>query len=193
MLPALRRASGRLSGRRGGLMVALVLLVLLVSSSARPSPAFASGVDTFTVEGSIFEGVAGSGSGAACVGQPASLAPGVQRCVTYRIKNQTNEQIIVRSIKMGVDPGFPGLPAGCPDDDLALPTFSGALVVPAYGSQLSPGLPIMLRDTATNQDACKDVVLHFVFSGSGVSGDPTAPGTKPSEGGLAFTGANVSR
>jgi hypothetical protein len=49
--------------------------------------------------------------------------------------------------------------------DLSQTTFSGSLVVPAGGTN-RVSVPISLRDTNVNQDSCKSVTFHFVYSGT---------------------------
>ena len=56
---------------------------------------------------------------------------------------------------------------------------------PAGGSAASPGLPIRLESTDTNQDDCQQTILHFAFAGTAVAG---TSGTRQ----LADTGAPLS-
>ncbi len=182
------------SPRRGRrLFVALGLLGLAVALVGEPSRSFAAGPPTFTIESAIFERIEGKAGTARCVGAGGLLVPGVARCLEFRVKNQLSDPITVQTIRMELDPAFPSPPDGCSATELELPTFSGSLVVPAGGSATSPGLPISLKDTARNQDACKETVLHFVFSGSAVYGDDAVAGSGAGGSGLAATGADLTK
>ena len=50
-----------------------------------------------------------------------------------------------------------------------LPSFVGAVDVPAGGDATTVGVPVQLKDSGTNQDACKNVTYDFVYSGTSVS------------------------
>lgn len=117
----------------------------------------------------------GSSPSPRCEGPPAVLAPGVTRCLIYRVHNTLDQPIEVQTITMGLDPDFPPPPSGCTAEKLLFPSFSGVFRVPAGGRGTAPGLPIQLKNTPTNQDDCRQKVLHFAFAGTATySGSNTA-------------------
>lgn len=178
------------------LAVGVVLLVPASSSASQPARSLTSGPHAFTISSSIHVGAPGADPAAGCPGALATLWPGVTRCLVYRVHNRMDVPITVRSITVGLDPAFPPPPQGCSSDKLALPTFSGAFIVPPRGSTLSPGVPILLKNASTNQDDCKQTVIHFVYAGMAVYDDATQHGahrgTQQGTSHLAFTGADVA-
>ncbi|WP_218868892.1 hypothetical protein [Glaciibacter psychrotolerans] len=163
---------------------AAFLVTGALTLSAAPGYAATSVVEpAFVVESEIREFVDGAGKKSRCSASAATLVPGVTRCLLFRVHNTSTQPITVRTITMSLDSTFPQPPSGCSAENLSLPTFTGLLPVTAGGWAESPGLPIRLENTATNQDNCKQTVLHFVFDG-------TASGSESQQGdGLAATGA----
>ncbi len=94
---------------------------------------------------------------------PALLYPGVRRYLWYTVHNSLPVPITVNSM------GISGVtaPAGCSKANLKfdLATFTGALVVPARGTN-AVAVPISLYDTNTNQDSCEGTTFNFTYSGS---------------------------
>jgi hypothetical protein len=161
-----------------------LLLAALTARPAAPALALTAGTDTFTITSSVRAAVTGTGPATRCSGPAALLAPGVARCLVYRVDNHLDVPITVRSITMGLDPRYPPPPSGCTSDVLRLPAFAGAIAVAGRGSEATPGLPISLEDAPFNQDNCQDTVLHFVFAGSAQQAATTT-------GGLPRTGADL--
>ncbi len=193
-----------------GLAVGLALLLVALPTPGPLSEALTSGPTTFTISSSITATLPASTREVACSGPEATLAPGVPRCLTYEVHNHLDVPITVLRITIDLDPAFLP-PEGCAAEDLELPAFAGSFLVPAGASATSPGLPIALKNRDFNQDACKDSVLRFLFSGTAVHGGSTQPGTEsapqsstgsapppgsgldagPGGGPLAATGASV--
>ncbi|MEP7161284.1 MAG: hypothetical protein ABI746_09280, partial [Dermatophilaceae bacterium] len=113
----------------------------------------------------------------------------------YRVHNTLDRSIEVQTITIGLDPSF-SAPSGCTAEKLVLPSFSGGLQVPAGGREETPGLPIQLKNTPTNQDDCRQTVLHFTFAGTAGPGspvpDPELPVIGAALGGPLLGGALVS-
>ncbi len=159
-----------------GVVLVAVLAFVLTAASTPPVPAsLSSSPSTFRIEGEVREMPVGSSTSPRCEGPPAMLAPGVTRCLVYRVHNSLDQPIEVQTITMGLDPGFPAPPSGCSVEKLLLPGFSGALQVPARGRSETSGLPIQLKNTPTNQDDCQQKMLHFTFAGTATYGDPGSP------------------
>jgi hypothetical protein len=94
---------------------------------------------------------------------PAAFMPGVDRCLVYTVHNPGSAPITVISIAIAsVD-----APAVCPASNLDLErsAFAGVLTVPAGVTVTVPGVPIAMRNTAVNQDGCKDASFTFTFTG----------------------------
>ena len=179
--------------RRLAVGLAAACLVLGVEASgAGGSAAVASGPATFAVSGSVRSVPADGFPASACGRALETLAPGVTRCLAVRFDNRLDRPLSVRTLVTSLDPSFPPPPEGCTGADLVLPVLGDPVAVPARGSASGPALPIMMRDSGSNQDACKDTVLHLAFTASAISIDRTGgPGsTAPSA--LAFTGANAA-
>jgi hypothetical protein len=168
-----------------GLAASSLLLLAAVPAANEPSWSLASGTQTFSISGTVHAAASMTFPAAACVGPAAPLAPGVTRCLVYRVENYLDVPITVRTMSMSLDPSYPPPPSGCSSGELDLPAFAGTLTVPGLGSALSPGLPVTLKDTPLNQDGCKQTVLHFVFTGTADKTETT--------GSLAFTGADPIR
>ena len=167
----------------------LVLVAAAPAEAATPAPV-TPGTASFTISTEVHAAPSASFPMAHCPGPTVSLVPGVTYCLVYRVDNRLDVPITVRTLTMRLDPAYPAPPGGCSADALELPEFSGALVVPARASAVSPGLPIALADTAVNQDDCQQKTLHFVYGGSADAADDLG-----SSGGgiLALTGADLPR
>lgn len=161
-----------LSGLAGVVLVA-AFAFLLTAASNPPVPAVLdSSQSTFRIEGQVRAMPAGSPASPRCGGPAVVLVPGVTRCFVYRVHNSLDRPIEVQRITMGIDPAFPPPPSGCSAEKLHLPSFSGALQVPAGGHSETPGLSIQLKNTQTNQDDCQQKMLHFTFAGTASYADP---------------------
>ncbi len=173
----------------GSAAIFAVLAFLLTAATNPPVPdVLDSGPSTFRIEGEVRAVTAGSPAGSQCQGPAAALIPGVTRCFVYRVHNSMGQPIEVQRITMGLDPAHPSPPSGCSAEKLLLPSFSGALQVPAGGHGETPGLPIQLKNTPSNQDDCQQKLLHFTYSGTATYADPigAAPGAE-----LPVTGAGL--
>lgn len=171
-------------GALAGMFLAGLLAFANSAAPARSDGAVSA--TSFVVESEIYQSLSGAGSTAACSGSAAILAPGVTRCLVYRVHNRIAQPITVQEITMKLDPSFPAPPSGCSAEKLSLPSYSGSFTVAAAGTAQSPGLPIHLTSTTANQDDCKVSVLHFVFTGTAVyDGSNIAPGAD-----LAFIGSH---
>jgi hypothetical protein len=106
----------------------------------------------------------------ACSGATPVLYPGVTDCVVFTVSNSLSVPITVQSITMALS----SAPAGCVAADFSLPTFSGNLSVPAGGTATTPGLPVSLVETGTNEDACETSTLGFTYSGNAQYTDTTS-------------------
>jgi Ca2+-binding RTX toxin-like protein len=127
----------------------------------------------------------------ACSGTPALLYPGITRCAVFSVHNSLTVPITVLTITTGLDGSYTAPPAICAGSNLTLPTFSGSFTVAGGASANSPGVPIALNDSGTNQDACENFTYHFVFSGTAQYTDATttvlASSTNPSVSGHSVT------
>ena len=188
---SLRRVLAPVPRTVTGLAACGALLVLGLPGAGEPSLSLTAGTASFTIAGTVLAVPAGSDPDAGCTGGPAALLPGVPRCIVYRVDNHLDTPITVRTITMTLDPSFPPPPTTCSRGTLVLPTFTGALTVPGNGTAHSPGLAIMLESTGTNQDSCKDSVLHFAFAGTAVESDSGKVVASDSGRPLAYTGADV--
>ena len=96
----------------------------------------------------------------------ALLYPGVQRYLWYTVHNPLTDTITVQSIAAAIDPANQP-PVGCPAANLDLTgsNFSGALLV-GPGGTASVARPIALKNANANQNACRGVTFHFVYSGT---------------------------
>jgi hypothetical protein len=146
-------ATGVVAFVAAALTFALAGVVVHPSS---PNLALTSGTGT-TITSDIFDSPA-------CSGATALLYPGATRCLVFSVHNSLTVPLTVQSITMSLDGSFPALPSGCPASDFRFPTFAGSFVVPGGGTGDSPGLPITMLDSGTNQDNCQDTTLHFVYS-----------------------------
>ena len=99
---------------------------------------------------------------------PAALAPDVDRCLVYTVRNPGSSQITVTAISIAIVDA----PDTCPSDnlDLVRTSFTGVLAVAADGTASTPGLPIALRDTGKDQDGCRGATFTFTFSGTAHNG-----------------------
>jgi hypothetical protein len=173
-----------------GALAACGLLLVAAAPAQAATPAPVTPGTSFTISTEVHAAPSASFPMAGCPGPTASLVPGVTHCLVYRVDNHLDVPITVRTLTMRLDPAYPAPPVGCSADALELPEYSGALVVPARASAVSPGLPIALADTAADQGDCQQTTLHFVYGGSADAADD--PGS--SGGGiLALTGADLPR
>ena len=112
--------------------------------------------------------------------------------MVFSIHNNLSVPIMIQSITSALDTsGYPAPPAGCGGTYLTLPTFSGAFTVPGGGGGASPGVPIELKNSGTDQSACTSLTYHFTYSGSARYTDGTsttlASSPNPSVSGQAIT------
>lgn len=128
----------------------------------------------FTISSVIYTAPPGAFPALSCTGSPALLYPGVTRCMVFSIHNDLSRPITVENIASGLSSTFPTPPAVCSGSNLSLPAFSGALVVPAGATVAGPGLPISLKESHSNQDACKNLTYHFSFTGMAIYTDDTS-------------------
>lgn len=139
---------------------AVVAAGALVAVGLNQSPASATLTSGFNITAAIY-------ASPACSGSPALLYPGTTRCTVFTITNSLNATITVQSLTTTLDPAYT-IPAGCSGSDLILPNYSGSFNVAGHGGTAnSPGVPISLKDNG-NQNACKNVTFHFVYSGSAI-------------------------
>ena len=163
----------------------LVFALTCVVTGPKPVPPFGLTSGTaFSVTSTVYPSPA-------CSGTPAFLYPGITRCAVFSVHNSLTVPITVLTITTGLDGSYTAPPAICAGSNLTLPTFSGSFTVAGGGSANSPGVPIALNDSGTNQDACKNFTYHFVFSGTATYTDATttvlASTTNPSVSGHSVT------
>ncbi len=168
----------------GVIMFSGVLMLAGPAAAAETSAPSGPGPSAFVISSDIYVMPPGPNPESRCSGAPALLWPGVTRCLVYRVHNTLSQPITVQMITMGLDPGFPPPPSGCSPDKLSLPGFSGSLTVAAGASAQTPGLPIRLENTTTNQDNCKQTVLHFIYASSAtyLDGGPVPNQGPPNQG-----------
>jgi Ca2+-binding RTX toxin-like protein len=131
------------------------ILVFTVAAACTSIAHSASNQPKFTITNTI--------SSSATQQSPALLYPGISRYLWYTAYNPLTVPITVRTLSIAsVTP-----PTGCPslNLDYALTTFTGALVVPAHGTN-SVSVPISLVETHANQDTCERTTFKFTFQGS---------------------------
>ena len=159
------------------LFALLTLLTLLLTAASNPPipEVLGSSPSTFRIEGEVRSMPAGSPATPLCQGPATVLVPGVTRCFVYRVHNTMDQPINVHTITMGLDPAYPSPPSGCSAEKLLLPSFSGNFEVPAGEHRETPGLPIQLKNTPSNQDDCQQKMLHFTFSGTASYAGPGNP------------------
>jgi hypothetical protein len=170
--------------------VALPLAAVLLAAGAtavlaRPedgatgtgSAAVGTPEDSFSITSAIFSTPSGVYPAETCSGTPALLSPGTERCIVFSVHNASPNAITVSSISTTLGPASTTLPAECIGDNLVLPSFVGAVDVPAGGDATTVGVPVQLKDSGTNQDACKNVTYDFVYSGTSVSVSPSNSAT----------------
>ena len=121
-----------------------------------------------------------------CSGGTAILAPGLTRCFKYVVTNHLSVPISVTTLSLSPDTTtLPTPPPECVSAIQAGATgtnFTGSFVVGASPANLSsPGLPITMIDTPSNQDACKNLLFHFSYSGT-AQFTPAATTPTPSTG-----------
>lgn len=107
---------------------------------------------------------------------PGLLSPGVGLPLTLRISNPFNFNLSVTALTVTVAPGSsqPGCdgPANLQVTQSNVAGGSLSIVVPAHGSVTLPvqgatAPQVTMLDLATNQNACKNAVFTFSYSGSG--------------------------
>ncbi len=128
----------------------------------------------FTISSAIYTAPPGAFPASSCTGSPALLYPGVTRCMVFSVHNDLSRPITVENIASGLSSAFPTPPAVCSGSNLSLPAFSGTLVVPGGATIVGPGLPISLKESHSNQDACKNLTYHFSFTGTALYTDATS-------------------
>ena len=173
-------AGGTRRARRTVLPLAVVLLVAgaaAVVPDATPAAGAVVGPGDFTITSEVLEIASGPFPAANCTGTGALLAPGATRCVIFTVTNSLSSPILVTSITSVLAETSSALPAECVGDNLTLPAFTGALSVPAGGTRTSLGVPLMLIDSGTDQDACQRVTYDFVYTGSAQVTEGAAPVT----------------
>lgn len=154
------------------LVVALVVASATfgISSLARPqtAPGFTltSSPSSFTITSAVY-------ASPACSGSAAVLFPGVVRCAVFHVVSSLGVPMTVTSITTSFDPNYPAPPAQCSGTNFTLPTFSGSLAVPASGSADTPGVTIELNESGADQDACQNLIYHFLYSGTAKFTDST--------------------
>jgi hypothetical protein len=166
-------------------LAAVLLAVGATAVLARPEDGrFGSGSavtgtpeDSFSITSAIFSTPSGVYPAETCSGTPALLVPGTERCIVFSVHNASPNAITVSSISTTLGPASAALPAECIGDNLVLPSFVGAVDVPAGGDATTVGVPVQLKDSGTNQDACKNVTYDFVYSGTSVSVSPSNSAT----------------
>ena len=183
-------------GARAALAAGFALLVVGGFAGGEPASALTPGGTTFSVSATVHEAPVAGFPAADCGPASATLSPGVTRCLTFDVDNHLDSSIVVDTVTMSLDPAFPAPPTGCQEVDLALPELSSPLAVPAMGSASSRALPISLKDSPVNQDACQGIVLHFTFTATAASVPtagvvPAGTGADSGSGSLAFTGSEV--
>ncbi|GAA5227890.1 hypothetical protein GCM10025778_24230 [Paeniglutamicibacter antarcticus] len=160
-----------------GVGLLAVFAFLLTTLNTPPiTIVLASSSSTFKIDGEIRAMPTDSPATIQCEGPTAMLIPGVTRCLVYQVHNTLDRPIEVQNITMRLDPSFPSPPSGCSAEKLLLPSFSGVLQVPANGHAETAGLPIQLKNTPTNQDNCREKMLHFTFVGAATYTEPSSPG-----------------
>jgi hypothetical protein len=122
-----------------------------------------SGSSSFTITSNVY-------ASPACSGSTALLVPGPARCMVFTVKNDLSVPISVQNISTTVT----SAPTDCPASNFSLPNFNGPLTVPGGGTANTPGLPISLIDTNSNQDACQGLTVNFAYSGSAQFMDSTS-------------------
>lgn len=127
----------------------------------------------FTITSTIYTTPSGAYPTSSCSGSPALLYPGVTRCAVFSIHNNLNVSITVLKITTVLDTRYVAPPAVCSGSNLTLPAFSGSFVVGGSSTANSPGVPILLKESGTNQDVCKNFVFHFRYSGTARYTDST--------------------
>lgn len=172
----------------GGLLL-LAASVLEVGEANAAPVTLTQDERTFRITAVVRAMPVGSLASPRCEGPAALLVPGVSRCLVFQVQNTLERPIEVRTITMGLDPAFPPPPSGCSAEKLLLPSFSGVLTVPAKGKGETPGLPIQLKNTPSNQDDCQQKLLNFTFSGTASYAGPENPGLDPH---MPATGSTVS-
>lgn len=184
--------------RRGGVItVALAVVVVAVSLGAasaldRTRPHDHPGDNpAFTISSVVYASASGSFPAATCSGPGALLYPGLTRCLVFTVQNNRHHAITVTQISATLDPAYPSPPPQCAGAYLQLPAFSGTLVVPALSSASTPGEPLTLKDSGTNQDACENFLYHFAYSGAASAPERTdldlAVSPNPAGSGAAVT------
>ena len=150
------------------------LASVVVGQRAPGQFVLASNPSTFTIESTFYKTPSGPYPAASC-SESGTLVPGATLCVVFTVTNALNVAITVTGITSDLDPAFPSPPAVCMGSHLTLPTFSGSFSVPAGGSADSPGVPITLKDSTTDdQTACQGFHYHFTYRGTAHYTDATS-------------------
>ena len=159
--------------RRGGVFT-MALAVLAVAASlgaasalGHPRPHDRRGDSpAFIISSVVYAVASGSFPAVTCSGPGALLYPGLTRCLIFTVQNLRRHPITVTQITAALDAAYPSPPPECAGGYLQLPVFTGTLVVPAMSAASTPGEPLTLKDSGTNQDACENFLYHFTYSGT---------------------------
>lgn len=176
--------------RRLVLLLGVVLVAVLLQGGSGVTPlALRAGAATFTITSRILQAPSDGDLSQGCSGPTVTLNPGVVRCLVLQVDSNLGRPIRVVALSVALDTSN-DQPDLC-TAQLVLPQYGGELLVPAQGRARTPGLPILLRNTRTDQDACQGRVFHFRLTGRALAvptepGDPTDP-AHPS--GLPDTGS----
>ncbi len=152
------------------LVIGLSSLVLGPRSTSPQRPGFdlTSDPSSFTITSAVY-------TSPACSGTPALLYPGTTRCAVFTVHNLLSVPISVQSISSALDTSFPAPPSNCaPPTYFTLPTFTGPATVLAGATTALPGVPIKLLESGNSQDACRNFVYHFTYSGTAQYTDSTS-------------------
>ena len=95
-------------------------------------------------------------------GQVGNLAPGASRPMVLTVRNPNNVAIRVTSLTVTASAASPS----CPASALALPSWTGSLLVPENDGTASVTVNIGLEATAPN--ACQSARWPFAYGGTAV-------------------------
>lgn len=162
----------------GGLAVAVVLAGASFTVASAVDPArhhdHELAAASFTITSQTFATLSGASPSTSCAGTPALLYPGVVRCVVFSVHNHTRVPLVVEAIRTVLDPHFSPPPSICSGSHLLLPEFTGTIMVSGDSTAISPGVPVLLRESGTNQDVCENLRYHFTYSATAVYTDTTS-------------------
>jgi hypothetical protein len=139
--------------------------------SRTPKFVLTAGTD-FTITSTIYTTPSGVYPAGSCSGTPAVLYPGKVRCIVYHVLNPLSVPITIQSITPALDSAYTAPPAICSGSNLIVPIL-GTMTVSGNSTVDSPGMPIALKDSGSNQDACKNFTYHFLYTGTAHYTDAT--------------------